>query len=220
MSAYKLQFELHSAATFGRGDGVAGLVDREVEHDADGLPFLRGRTLKGLLAEECANILYALELQNSAGDWPNTAYRLFGRPGSMANDIGTLRLGDARLPESLLAAVKSAIVNKELRDEEVLESLTAIRRQTSMNEHGAPEKGSLRSMRVILPGAVFEATMEFHGPPDERTLGLLAACVLAFRRAGTGRNRGRGRLQARLLDNNGADITERCFGVFAKEVAQ
>lgn len=66
MTAYKLQFDLRSAATFGRGDGVAGLVDEEVEHDGDGLPFLRGRTLKGLLAEECANILYALELQQRA----------------------------------------------------------------------------------------------------------------------------------------------------------
>lgn len=220
MSVYKLQFELHSAATFGRGDGVAGLVDREVEHDADGLPFLRGRTLKGLLAEECANILYALDLQKSVDGWSGTAHQLFGQPGSTVDDTGAMRLGDARLPESLRAAIRSAIVSEELQAEEVLESLTAIRRQTSMNEHGAPERGSLRSMRVILPGAVFEATIEFHEPPDERMLGLLAACIMAFRRAGTGRNRGRGQLQARLLSSDGAEITERCFGVFAKEVTQ
>lgn len=220
MAVYKLQFELRSAATFGRGDGVAGLVDREVEHDSHGLPFLRGRTLKGLLAEECANVLYALELQGRSDDWPRTAHQLFGCPGSTLADTGALRVGDARLPEPLRAAIKAAIVNEELQAEEVLESLTAIRRQTSMNEHGAPEKGSLRSMRVILPGAVFEATLEFAQPPDERTLGLLAACVSAFRRAGTGRNRGRGRLHARLLGADGADITERCFGIFVREVTQ
>jgi hypothetical protein len=111
------------------------------------------------------------------------------------------------------------VAQKDLRAEEVLESLTAIRRQTSMNEEGAPEKGSLRSTRVILPGTVFEAALEFGEPPDERTLGLLAACVLAWRRAGTGRNRGRGRLQANLLESNGTEVIQRCFRVFAREVA-
>lgn len=220
MFVYRLQFELRSAATFGRGDGVAGLVDREIEHDADGLPFLRGRTLKGLLAEECANILYALGLENRAGNWQDVAYRMFGSPGSTVDDTGTLRVGDARLPDPLREAIKSAVARGDLQPEEVLESLTAIRRQTSMNEYGAPEKGSLRSMRIILPGTVFEAMLEFSEQPDERTLGLLSACVLAWRRAGTSRNRGRGRLQARLLDSNGEDVTRRCFRVFAEEVTR
>lgn len=218
MPAYKLQFSLRSAATFGRGDGVAGLVDEEVEHDADGLPFLRGRTLKGLLAEECANILYALEVQRQSNEWRQIAYRMFGRPGSTIEDTGTLRVGDARLPDSLRAAIKMAVRNGELSADEVLESLTAIRRQTSMNEYGAPEKGSLRSLRVVLPGTVFEATLDFAEEPDERTLALLAACILAWRRAGSGRNRGRGRLQAWLLDSNDVDITERYFCVFAGKV--
>ncbi len=220
MTAYKLQFELRSAATFGRGDGVAGLVDEEVEHDSDGLPFLRGRTLKGLLAEECANLLYALELQQQADRWRQTAYRMFGQPGSTIEDTGILRVSDARLPESLRTAIKIAVSKGELAADEVLGSLTAIRRQTSMNEYGAPDKGSLRSLRVILPGTIFEATLEFAAEPDPHTLALLAACILAWRRAGVGRNRGRGRLQARLLDNGGADITEDCFRVFAREVAQ
>ena len=220
MTAYKLQFDLRSAATFGRGDGVAGLVDEEVEHDADGLPFLRGRTLKGLLAEECANLLYALELQQQADRWRQTAYRMFGQPGSTIEDTGILRVSDARLPESLRAAIKIEVRKGDLAAEEVLESLTAIRRQTSMNEYGAPEKGSLRSLRVVLPGTIFEATLEFAAEPDSQTLALLAACILAWRRAGVGRNRGRGRLQARLLDGNGIDITERYFRVFAEEVAQ
>jgi len=220
MPVYRLQFELRSVATFGRGDGVAGLVDREVEHDADGLPFLRGRTLKGLLAEECANILFAFELQGRTNECRETACRLFGRPGSRSDDTGVLRVGDAQLPQSLVAAVKAAVANEDLHADAVLESLTAIRRQTSMNEHGAPEKGSLRSMRVILPGTIFEAALEFAEPPDAPTLGLLAACVLAWRRAGTARNRGRGRLQAVLLDSDGVDITERCFRDFAREFVQ
>lgn len=48
---YSIKIKLLSDTTFGRGDGVAGLVDQEVEHDQYGFPFLRGRTLKGLLSE-------------------------------------------------------------------------------------------------------------------------------------------------------------------------
>jgi hypothetical protein len=213
---------LQSAATFGRGDGVAGLVDREVEHDASGLPFMRGRTLRGLLAEECANILFALDLQGGADKWRTSAYKLFGQPGSTTRDTGLLRVGDARLPDTLRAAVQAALERRqpEITAEVVLESLTAIRRQTSMNVHGAPQKGSLRAMRVILPGTIFEALLEFEHGPNDRTLALLAVCILAFRRAGTGRNRGRGLLHARLFDEEGIDITERYFKIFAKEILQ
>ena len=220
MHSYKLQFKLLSAATFGRGDGVPGLVDREVEHDAFGLPVLRGRTLKGLLAEECANILFALEKQGRADHWKSTAHQLFGSPGSVTENVADVRIGDARPPEDLRKSVKAAIENRNIRltPDDVLESLTAIRRQTSMNEYGAPEHGSLRSMRVILPGTVFEVDLDFDHEPNQRCLALLAACILAWRRAGTGRNRGRGRLSARLLRLDGVDITEEYYRVFAEEV--
>ena len=221
MPTYELQFELVSAATFGRGDGVAGLVDREVEHDAYGLPFLRGRTLKGLLAEECANILFALSKQGKDEQWRQVAYALFGNPGSLLNDLGQMRVGDGRLPEKLRESVKIALSDKDkpFSKDEVLESLTAIRRQTSMNEHGAPEPHSLRSMRVILPGAIFEAKLEFAQTPEENSLALLTACVLAWRRAGTGRNRGRGKLFASIYGPDGNDITKTYFCIFAQEVA-
>ena len=61
MHIYRLTFTLLSDATFGRGEGIAGLIDREVEHDRFGLPYLRGRTLKGLVSEEADNLLFVLE---------------------------------------------------------------------------------------------------------------------------------------------------------------
>ena len=221
MPNYKLQLELLSSTTFGRGDGVAGLVDREVEHDAYGLPFLRGRTLKGLLAEECANILFALSQQGKVEKWRNVGYTLFGNPGSVVGDLGQMRVSDARLPERLRESVKIAVSDlKTLTPDEVLESLTAIRRQTSVNVHGAPEHGSLRSMRVILPGTIFEAWLEFEQTPKEQNLALLAACVLAWRRAGTGRNRGRGKLHVSLHGPDGGEITETYYRIFAQEVTR
>jgi CRISPR/Cas system CSM-associated protein Csm3 (group 7 of RAMP superfamily) len=222
----QIYITLKSDATFGRGDGVVGLVDEEVEHDAaTGLPFLRGRTLKGLLAEECANILYALRQQNSPAyaQFERAARFLFGQPGSTSEDEAKMHVGPALLPKAMRDAVEANIQanirRRALRPTEVLESLTAIRRQTAVDEKtGAPEEGSLRSMRVVLRNTPFVAELHFDEDPDQTAKALLAACVLSLRRAGTGRNRGRGRLTARLYDQQGNDITGEWFEHFRRLV--
>lgn len=217
MSTYLLRFALESDATFGRGDGVAGLVDIEVQHDEWGCPYLGGRSLKGLLVGECAEILAALP-EVIRPRWEVAAQRLFGKPGSTLEDSAVLSIGDACLPADLRAAIAQDVQQNKVRREQVLESLTALRRQTAMDESGVPKEHALRTVRVILRQTLFEAELRFAGKPAEDDLALLAACVKAFRRAGTGRNRGRGRLKAELLDIDRQPITNDCFAVFRKGV--
>lgn len=207
--AYEMRFDLISDATFGRGEGVAGLVDVEVEHDRHGLPFLGGRALKGLLVEECANLLYGLSGHPAEPDFRRAAHWLFGRPGSAIEDEAHLHVGRAQLPADLRAAVQAEVEQALLSPADVLESFTAIRRQTAVGAvTGAPEAGSLRSLRVVLRQTPFVARLDLDGDPDADSLALLAACVRCVRRAGTGRNRGRGRLAARLHDDQGRDVTD------------
>lgn len=230
----EVRLTLKSDATFGRGDGVAGLVDAEVEQDEYGLPFLRGRTLKGLLVEECANILFMLEETRHAAleQFTVAARLLFGRAGSTLVDDARMRVGDARLPKPLRIAVADEIRRGRLQPEDVLASLTAIRRQTAVDEETqAPERNSLRSLRVVLRGVELAATLDCDADVmNDDARALLAACVLALRRAGSGRNRGRGRLQARLYDEQGKEttdddskqdreVTDDWFALFAARVA-
>jgi CRISPR/Cas system CSM-associated protein Csm3 (group 7 of RAMP superfamily) len=212
MVPHKIKLTLKSAATFGRGDGVAGLVDREIEHDHHGFPYLRGKTLKGLLAESAENIVYALETLQGKSGWSNAKNTLFGTSGRGFNERGILHIGDAQLPEILRAAV----IEQGWLKEDVLYSLTGIRRQTAINEHGAPDHATLRSMRVLLSGVVLEAALSFDGDPTSTQLQLLTAAVHDFRRAGTGRNRGRGWLKAELLGDEPA-IGE-LFTAFGKAI--
>ncbi len=192
MTPTSIKITLKSAATFGRGDGVPGLVDREIEHDSHGFPFLRGKTLKGLLAESAENVVFALEdLQKKSG-WRIVKTQLFGVGGRGLEERGSLHIGDAQLPAELRNAAK------DWSKEDVLYSLTGIRRQTSLNEHGGPDHASLRSMRVLLPGVTLEAPIHFDQDPTPQQIQLLAMAVLDLRRAGTGRNRGRGRLTTEL----------------------
>jgi len=310
MTTLLIKFDTKSDATFGRGDGLASLVDAEVQHDRCGLPFLGGRSLKGLLEEECANILFALKQQfkysfcwndvqdnnneelisflkdNYNLDWLESAEidistdekiisvikennlveiiidpteekatlkindnlidnlkmkmengklnvyqnkycyfnkaakHLFGKPGSTDSDKAILHISDAKLPEDLRNAIASELENKKLEREQVLNSLTTIRRQTAISKSGVPKEGSLRAMRVILRKTPFEAELSFDQAPSDMDLPLLAACVKAFRMAGTGRNRGRGELTARLCNEKGEDVIQEHFEIFEKKVME
>jgi hypothetical protein len=187
MTPTKITITLKSASTFGSGNGVAGLVDREIEHDEYGFPFLRGKTLKGLLAESAENVAFALENEDETLPWHTAKHTIFGTGGAGLKERGILHIEDAQLPEALRAEILKAGWKKE----DVLYSLTGIRRQTSINEHGAPDHATLRSMRVLLPGVTLEANISFDREPSDMELQLLTSAVLDFRHAGTGRNRGR-----------------------------
>lgn len=221
MTAYKLKFTLLSDTAFGSGEGVAGLIDSDVQSDEWGLPYLAGRTLRGMLNAECADILFALDQQNKKAVWKEPAHQLFGEPGSGVDNTSALHFGDARLPQALRREVEVAIDNDELTKAEMLEALTAIRRQTAIDEEtNVALDNSLRSMRVILRQTPFEADLHFVEEPSTGTLALLAACVKAWRRAGLSRNRGLGELQATLHNAQGDDITENCFAEFKRRVQE
>lgn len=214
----ELQITLVSDATFGRGDGVAGLVDEEVEYDAStGLPYLRGRALKGLLVEECANLLFALEKHPEQSELQRAAEFLFGNAGSTETDDAFMRVGDANVPKALQKTIRAMVEPDDavLTPADVLDSLTTIRRQTSIDENGAPEEGSLRSMRVLLRKTVLSAPLSFRRPMGEREKQLLAACAAAVHRGGIGRNRGRGRIRIELCED-GKNITSKELAGFEK----
>ncbi|MBD2454066.1 RAMP superfamily protein [Nostoc sp. FACHB-87] len=216
MIIYKLKITLLSDTTFGRGDGVAGVIDQEVEHDAYGFPYLRGRTLKGLLSEEADNLIGVLP-EDISSYWENIACTLFGIPGSSLESIGIMHVGDACLPEDLRTAVAWQIKNEELTSNEILDSLTTIRRQTAINSQiGVAEEGSLRSFRVVIRQLEFQADLIFETQPSDEILSLLSASTLALRRIGSGRNRGRGHIKCTLHYISGKDITHDYLNLFGK----
>lgn len=221
MPIYRLKIKLLSDTTFGRGDGVAGLIDQEVEHNPCGFPYLRGRTLKGLLSEEGDNLIAMLT--NHRPSWERVACDLFGTLGSTIGTMGAVHVGDACLPEDLRQAVAFQINDqKNLTKTEVLDSLTTIRRQTSIDPQlGTPDEGSLRSFRVVLRDRCFTADLIFEKMPSDEMLSLIAVGSLALRRLGSGRNRGRGHVQCTLHDDaNGDDITHHYANYFGQEIKE
>lgn len=218
MKLYLLKICLLSDTTFGRGDGIAGFVDQEVEHDPFGFPYLRGRTLKGLISEECDNLISSLP--NGQDVWYDAAAKLFGTAGSTRNSIGKLHVGDACLPADLREAVASQLQQRRatLTKADVLSSLTVIRRQTAIDaKTGAPETNSLRTARVVIRGTQLTAPLSFEDLPTPKMKVLLAVGALALRHVGISRNRGRGHVQCLFCDDTGSDLTKSLAVQFTSE---
>lgn len=214
MTHYKITIELLSDTTFGRGDGVAGLIDQEVEYDAYGLPYLRGRTLKGLVSEECENLIALFE-SSQQQRWQQVANDLFGTLGSTLGTIAAAHFGDAQLPKDLRQAIAFQVTESTISATEVLNALTTLRRQTAINATtGAPDAGSLRTARVISRAQKFSADIQFDQAPTADMLSLLAMGSAALRRLGSCRNRGRGQVKCSLHDATGTDITAQHLAAF------
>lgn len=221
MEQYTFQIVLLSDTTFGRGDGMAGVVDQEVEHDPYGFPYLHGRTLKGLLGEACDSLTAALP---TPGRWAEALQRLFGSAGSGLTTAGVWTFGDAVLPDDLRAAVaaQQQITRPgalpSLTPTMVLESLTTIRQQTAIDTRsGTPDEGSLRAARVVRRDLTFASQLTVpSAEPDD--LALLAAGALALRQLGSGRRRGRGRVRCDLLNAQGEKITHEGLVSFERAI--
>lgn len=186
-----LQIELLSDGTFSRGEGTAGVVDTDVERDEFGMPFIGGKTVRGLLRDSW------LSMSQHFPDLVDAAERLLGRSKAV-DESCRLRIGDAVPPAAIVAAVRGATA---LPPGTILEGFTSIRYQTAEDrETGAPDVATLRSSRVVLRGLVFEASLSWLNgyQPEPVDVRLLALCALATRHGGLLRNRGRGHIRMTL----------------------
>jgi len=193
-----LTVDLLSDTTFSSGEGMPGVVDMDVTTTREGLPFVRGKTLHGLLREAWLGLRPAFrELEQAAA-------RVLGDEGD--RDEGSiLRLGDGHLDDETAAWARYAVGRDRfpLHPEDVLRTLTDVRSQTARSREtgGAPEEGTLRASRVVLRGTRFHAPLTFLREPDADELRCLALSALATRHGGLARNRGRGLLRC-LLDGD------------------
>ncbi len=194
MNNYALEVELLSDATFGSGGGISTLINSEIQHDEKGLPTLSGRAIKGLLVNECSEILFVLPPEMRAR-WEQAALNLFGQRGEMLDDVAGMFIADATAAPDLVAAIHADL---SISRQNVLDGLTTIRRQTAMSVLGAPLDDALRSVRVLVKGQTLYAPLSFTAEPGPDEKALLAACIMSLRRAGLNRTRGKGKISVKI----------------------
>jgi CRISPR/Cas system CSM-associated protein Csm3 (group 7 of RAMP superfamily) len=203
--------ELTSYWRAGTGRGSAGRLDALCLRDRDGLPYLPGRTLKGLLrdaVDRAEQWGWFDDLSPSGEDSSGTlVQRLFGQAGFHRSDAagegsltpirntrsGTLAIANATLPETDRRALASAEAVWRRRLFEVVNT-------TAMDpETGTALDKTLRAEEVALP-----MTLEAHVSPlagaPETWREVLDRALPLVRGLGSGRSRGFGQCRLTLVD--------------------
>ena len=144
---YKIKIELLSDMCPSSGGTYGSVVDNDIEYDSYGIPYISAKRIKGCLRES------ALLMREWGIDIP--VEEIFGKEG---NRKGSLRLGSAKVPQhdQYHAEITEYGQTGLAHPQNVLRFFSYIRVQTAL-EGGVAKEGSLRVLRVLKKGLVFEA---------------------------------------------------------------
>ncbi|MGN0465820.1 MAG: RAMP superfamily CRISPR-associated protein [Lachnospiraceae bacterium] len=185
---YQIKIKLLSDGCPSSGEVYNSTVDVEIDYDSLGFPYLSAKRIKGCLRET------ALFLREWGMDIP--VEEIFGKEG---NSKGNLRLESAKLEdyESMRAEIEKYKGFGIGHPQNVLKYFSYIRTQTAM-ENGVAKSTSLRVLRVLKKGLVFEANISI----DEKYKEYLANICKCTRNIGLNRTRGLGEVEIFLVDKS------------------
>jgi CRISPR/Cas system CSM-associated protein Csm3 (group 7 of RAMP superfamily) len=213
LQGYKIRLEFISPGLPGAGEGWGSVIDTDLVFDSLGLPYFPARRLKGALKESALETLEMMLLANIPAFKKELRDDLieiaFGKPGSAQG--GLINFSNLNLPQydkvSLWCKWALQEYSNILSPDIIINTFTEIRQQTSINERGVADDHSLRTVRVLKAGIVFEGEVSFYeaGADYEAVTKIIDLLVLScanLRYLGTMRNRGFGRVRCTLLKNN------------------
>ena len=171
----------------GSGQAAGPDVDELAIKDNEGLPYIPGRTMKGLLKDACRQMgIYGLEGMDS-----KRISSVFGYHDDTAgsySEKGSAFFSDVVLPVSDRRAIAA---DKGLR-KALFSSMAA----TSIGDDGIAKDHSLRKIQVTVPCALYGTVANV---PDDDTA-MLAQAMKFIKRVGLGRNHGLGRCKIEIIE--------------------
>ena len=198
---YRIMFYDYWHVGSGLIDGAS--IDQSVLKDNNRLPFIPGKTLKGLL-REAAETLHSIDESLVSA---NFIVDVFGEKleeskphGIEAPKIAKAFFSDAVLSNSvtkfLLEGIDEGDENKKEADRRISTLYHTIA-STKIDELGQAEDFSLRNSEVCIPLELFAEVIDF--PNDLTYKNQLENCLKFIKRLGWKRNRGLGRCKLELL---------------------
>ena len=183
-----LIYEIEFFTFWQTGSGLSGgaSANAMVRKNKNDLPFIPGKTLKGLLKEAADKI-------NKLDDSLVTTEfieKIFGvmesEPGTGAGaKAGSSFFGNAELSNHI-----TLHLNKESSQKSFLYSMVA---STAIDRNGQALTGSLRQMEVTIPLTLYGYISDF--PDNQDYLNQLERCFQWIKKLGANRSRGMGRCQ-------------------------
>jgi CRISPR/Cas system CSM-associated protein Csm3 (group 7 of RAMP superfamily) len=183
------------------GSGLSSGADLDllVIKDKDGLPFIPGKTIKGLVREAVEDIIDSLSPRETVytANMPNAITAVFGREVNAKKEPDKMGYqGCAFFTNAELSAdLRKVIVEKGLQ-EHLYRSVAS----TAIDDEGIAVKHSLRKMEVTVPctleGEILDVPKNFT-ETMERGLKFI-------KRLGQNRNRGLGRCSISIIKEGGS----------------
>jgi hypothetical protein len=213
----RLVFQLHGWWRAGTSRGVASTLDALIARDADDLPYLPGRSIKGVLRDSLAQWEYWQTVRidsegerSGAADEITTALfgsRWDGAPEQTRYNTrpGALTVSSARMAPELRAALRQ----RKDRDRLMTGLSSALRSTAVDHSRGAALQHSLRAVEVAVPLDLYcevegPDQMQCAGHPQDLDWRAPLKESLGFLRAvGSGRHRGLGRVEVTLEHTDG-----------------
>ena len=196
----KLQIKLKSDLCAGSGESLGSLIDTDICYDNFGLAYIPSKRLKGLIKEAFIEYSDWAKNEDNAKDFDNLNKELFGTESS--NNSCNLKIDNAYLENA--EKIEEEIQNIEDRykkyfsKQRVVQLNTYLRYQTAVEqETGVAKENSLRNIRVLEPGNIFEAIIECE---TQEEMEVLKKCVKLVTHMGNNRTRGFGEIECEILD--------------------
>ncbi|MDR1897345.1 MAG: RAMP superfamily CRISPR-associated protein [Prevotellaceae bacterium] len=173
------------------GSGLSSGADLDllVIKDKDRLPFVPGKTMKGLIRE-------AVEEISGFSKSEIDLTEIFGVEANSANSIETKQgccfFTNAELKDELKNAIKSYLYQEYL-----YHSIAS----TSIDEKGIADDKSLRKIEVCVPCKLYGQILDV---PDEPSKEIIIKGLKFIKRLGQNRNRGLGRCSISIINGGEA----------------
>lgn len=218
MLKLELKMDIVSPALLGSGEGYGTMIDTDIVHDSDGLPYFPAKRLKGLLRESALEVLEMFEQCGIGGlersDWNHA----FGTTGKTS---GHIHFHQLRFPDysDLRLWIRWAKKNHPtlFTPDDVLSTLTSLRQLTAVDDSGVAKEG-LRTVRVLNDGYSLVGKIHVEqGSDSSQAVNLLAYGCANLRNIGTMRTRGYGKVNCNLWQN-GTNLTQTLLSQLGKGV--
>ena len=192
----RIQIKLLSDLCTCSGETYNSIVDTDVTYDENGIPYIPAKRIRGCIREAGLEMLEFSLISQQEYE------KVFGREG---NQNSAFSLSNAYISgyEEVTEALQKTPFTELKSPQNVLEQYTATRTQTAVDlRTGVADKNSLRTIRVIRKGLIFEADCNWNKKTSENIFRseILGQAVSLVKHMGMSRTRGLGLVQMKISD--------------------
>jgi len=189
METLKYRITFHSDWHTGSGLSSGSDVDALVIKDKDNLPYIPGKTIKGLLKDAASDICGLTGENPDQSEFINSVFGFFDGKEKSESKVHT------KATTFFTNACLSNELQKKVKDNKLQHHFYRDLASTAIDDEGIAKQGSLRRMEVTIPctlsGEIFHIDAKYYNDIEK--------CMKMVKRLGVNRNRGLGRCTIELL---------------------